>query len=311
MPQNLSDEDFKTPLIQQYGINKFDVFGQFFIWLLLFFSCSLIIAKIVQEVMLMYFNTENIVSVVKANNDFLAFYYLQIPSTIFSFLLPALIFAYLKDKNIKQYTQTNVLFPTYLLILIPLLLYSFYIGMVYPSFFINKYMYWSDWLKSYQDEYKYITDNMMKNISTQNLILCLITVAILPAVCEEFLFRGTLQKMFSEKMNIHIAVLLSSVVFSLIHFDFSGFLPRILLGMFLGYLFYYSGSLWTSIFAHALNNGSQVVFMYLNNKGIYKIDVDNPEMPAIWEILAYSVVFIVLWMIFYHFSQKNKKSNFA
>ena len=112
-------------------------------------------------------------------------------------------------------------------------------------------------------------------------------------------------------MNIHIAGLLSSVVFSLIHFDFSGFLPRILLGMFLGYLFYYSGSLWTSIFAHALNNGSQVIFMYLNNKGIYKIDVDNPEMPAIWEILTYSVVFIVLWMIFYHFSQKNKKSNFA
>ena len=172
-------------------------------------------------------------------------------------------------------------------------------------------MFWSDWLKDLQTEYKYITENMLNNSTILNLILCFITVAILPAVCEEFLFRGTLQKLFNEKLNIHIAVILSSIIFSLVHFDFSGFLPRIALGMFLGYLFYYSGSLWTSIFAHIVNNGSQVIFMYLNNAGIYKMDVENPEMPKAWELIVYTVAFTGLWYLFYHFAQKRKNSIFV
>ncbi|MCC6582235.1 MAG: CPBP family intramembrane metalloprotease, partial [Chitinophagales bacterium] len=92
---------------------------------------------------------------------------------------------------------------------------------------------------------------------------------------------------------------------------FSGFLPRVILGMFLGYLFYYSGSLWTSIFAHAVNNGSQVVFMYLNNKGIYKMDVDNPVMPKALELIVYTAAFAGLCYIFYHFAQKRKNSTFV
>lgn len=42
-------------------------------------------------------------------------------------------------------------------------------------------------------------------------------------------------------------------------------------------------------FAHLVNNGAQVVFIYLNNKGIYKMDVENPEMPQVWELIVYTL----------------------
>jgi hypothetical protein len=311
MSQNILDDDLKTSKLPPKGIDKYEIGTQFLIWIGIFFGCTILISKIVQELMQIIYRTDNIVSIVKTSNNFKPFYYLQMPTTIASFLVPAFIFSFLKDRKIMSYLNINVFFQPYLFFLIPMMLYTFYIGIVYPSFFINRWMFWSNWLKVFQDEYKYITDNMLNDTSVVNLVLCLVAVAILPAICEEFLFRGTLQKLFSERMNIHIAILLSSFIFSFIHFDFSAFLPRIILGMFLGYLFYYSGSLWLSVFAHAVNNGSQVVMMYLNKKGIYKVDVDNPTMPAVWEIVVYTIAFAVLWMLFYHFAQKNKKTNFA
>ena len=157
-----------------------------------------------------------------------------------------------------------------------------------------------------QEEYKIVVEGLLKDKSIFVFILNFITIAILPAICEEWIFRGTLQKFFAEKMNIHIAIFFASVVFSLIHFEFSGFLPRIILGMLLGYVFYISGSLWASIFLHAVNNGAQVILMYCNNTGIYKSDMDNPEMPKNWELFVYTLVFYALISIFYYFCKRKK-----
>ena len=156
-----------------------------------------------------------------------------------------------------------------------------------------------------QGEYKLIVDALLNDKTIFVFILNLFTIAIIPAVCEEWIFRGTLQKQLSERLNIHLAVFLSAIFFSLIHFEFSGFLPRVLLGIFLGYLFYYSGSLWTNIFAHVVNNTAQIVMMYLNTTGIYKSDTDNPEMPKTWELIVYSLGFMGLWFVFHYFSQKR------
>jgi hypothetical protein len=76
-------------------------------------------------------------------------------------------------------------------------------------------------------------------------------------------------------MNPHVAIILSAAIFSFIHFQFYGFLPRMFLGILLGYMFYITGSLWTSILMHFLNNGAAVVLYYLNNKGTISIDIDH------------------------------------
>jgi membrane protease YdiL (CAAX protease family) len=85
----------------------------------------------------------------------------------------------------------------------------------------------------------------------------------LPALCEETFFRaGLLGGMINSRMNKHIAVWLSAFIFSFIHFQFLGFMPRFILGAFLGYCFIYTKSIWTSITFHFINNFAAVMIMY-------------------------------------------------
>lgn len=96
------------------------------------------------------------------------------------------------------------------------------------------------------------------------LITNLFIVAVLPAVGEELFFRGALQKgLINSKVNKHIAIWLTAAIFSFIHMQFYGFLPRLLLGALFGYLVVWSGSLWYSIWAHFVNNAAGVTIMYL------------------------------------------------
>ena len=85
----------------------------------------------------------------------------------------------------------------------------------------------------------------------------------LTGIGEEMLFRGTIQRIFSEgKVNTHIAVWCSAFIFSALHFQLFGFIPRMLLGAFFGYLYVWSGSLWLPILAHALNNSLSTLTYY-------------------------------------------------
>ncbi len=87
----------------------------------------------------------------------------------------------------------------------------------------------------------------------------LVAVAILPAICEELTFRGVLQPLFARWTgSAHVGIWISALLFSAIHLQFQGFLPRMILGAGLGYLVYYSGSLWPAIVAHFLNNAMAV-----------------------------------------------------
>jgi CAAX amino terminal protease family. len=95
-------------------------------------------------------------------------------------------------------------------------------------------------------------------------VLNLVALAITPAICEEMFFRGVMQKFFVDNIrNKHIAILLTAFIFSAIHMQFSGLLPRFILGAVLGYLFYSSGSLWLSIVAHATNNALVVIAAFI------------------------------------------------
>lgn len=310
MTENLLDDGLKTPLIQRQGINNYSFYAQLFIWIGIFAGCFFLAQMVSGVIILLHYKSADIKQIASNPADLNALRYAQMLATLFSFLLPALIFSKLKDSPITKYSNANVGLSPVFIILVPFLLIAFY-PLINLSFFVNKMMFWNDWFKEYQGDYKNIVEGLLKDQSIFVFILNILTVAVLPAICEEWIFRGTLQKLLSEKLNIHVAVFIAAFFFSLIHFEFSGFLPRVILGMFLGYLFYYSGSLWTSIFAHVVNNGAQVVFMYLNNTGVYKMDIENPEMPKAWELIVYTFAFAGLWYLFYHFAQKRKNSTFA
>ena len=133
-----------------------------------------------------------------------------------------------------------------------------------------------EWMKSLEEAAQATTERMLNASSIGDLLLNLLIIALIPAVGEELTFRGVLQQSLTRHMkNPHVAIWLSAAIFSFIHFQFYGFLPRMFLGVLLGYMFHITGSLWTSIAMHFVNNGTAVMLYYLNNKGILDVDVEH------------------------------------
>ena len=150
-------------------------------------------------------------------------------------------------------------------------------------------------LKQLEETAGDLTEQMLQVDSIGGLLFNLLVIALIPAIGEELTFRGVLQQALTKRMNVHVAVFLSAFIFSFIHFQFYGFLPRMFLGLLLGYLFYYSGSLWTSILMHFVNNGAAVVVSYLQYKNHIDVDVDNfGATDSVWVLLASLIVTVGL-----------------
>ena len=113
-------------------------------------------------------------------------------------------------------------------------------------------------------------------------------MALIPAVSEEFIFRGAIQQTCAKWFdNHHIASIVTAAVFSLIHFDLFNFIPRFIMGIVLGYLFYFSGSIWTSVCVHFFNNGVIVVMYYFTGyNSTESIAFDNTILNVILVILS-------------------------
>ena len=150
-----------------------------------------------------------------------------------------------------------------------------------------------------------LTERMLQVDSFGGLLFNLLVIALIPAIGEELTFRGVLQQALTRRCNVHVAVFLSAFIFSFIHFQFYGFLPRMFLGLLLGYLFYYSGSLWTSILMHFVNNGAAVVVAYLDYKGQIDVDIDHFGATSnVWLLGASLVVTVGLIILSAKFKNK-------
>jgi membrane protease YdiL (CAAX protease family) len=133
-----------------------------------------------------------------------------------------------------------------------------------------------EWMKTTEAEAAKLTDAFMNMPAFGGFLFNLVMIALLPAIGEEFLFRGLLQRLFKDWTgNIHAAIFISAFLFSALHMQFYGFFPRMMLGIMFGYLFYWSGSLWVPVFAHFINNGSAVIFSYLGQHGFLQGDYEN------------------------------------
>jgi membrane protease YdiL (CAAX protease family) len=120
--------------------------------------------------------------------------------------------------------------------------------------------------KAAEESSKNMVNVMISGTSISALIINILLVGLLPAVGEELLFRGVIQKHLAAMFkNQHVAIFIAAFLFSAVHFQFYGFIPRLMLGMIFGYLVYYSGSMWTAIFAHFFNNSMAVIAIFLQN----------------------------------------------
>lgn len=147
------------------------------------------------------------------------------------------------------------------------------------------------------------------------LIMSILIVGIFTGLGEEIFFRGGLMRLFSciKGMSPHVAIWLTAFLFSALHMQFLGFVPRMLLGVFFGYLTFWSGSLWLPIMIHALNNSILVTTDWINNRGGSQIDVnsiglgDNALVLNIASIILTVIVFYALYKQSKLLDKKNDK----
>ena len=121
-------------------------------------------------------------------------------------------------------------------------------------------------IEELEESARQATEMLIGGTSVGDLLVNLLVVALIPAVGEELLFRGVIQRTLQQRYNLHAAVWITAAVFSFAHFQFLGFYPRLLLGVLLGYAAGWSGSLRTSMLLHFFNNGSLVVVYWLCNR---------------------------------------------
>ena len=155
------------------------------------------------------------------------------------------------------------------------------------------------WMRVHEEEARSSVKLLLGNNTIGSLITDLLIVGVLAGLSEEILFRGTLQQLFSSSgINRHVAVWLTAVIFSAIHMQFFGFVPRLLLGAYFGYLLWWSGSLWLPAIIHALNNSIVVYSTWLHGTtaeggGDNALDswgVDSPTLIIASAILTFFVV---------------------
>ncbi|MCU0439833.1 MAG: CPBP family intramembrane metalloprotease [Raineya sp.] len=132
-----------------------------------------------------------------------------------------------------------------------------------------------------------------------DMLIVLVVIAVIPAFAEEYLFRGLLQTEFLKWFkNGHIAVWLAAIIFSAIHFQFLGFLPRMILGAFLGYLYLWSGNIWYSITGHFVNNGIQVLALYLYQTKQIEQDVTETTRAPLMAVVIGTILLGISLFLF-------------
>jgi len=143
-------------------------------------------------------------------------------------------------------------------------------GIQFPSFLEGV----EKWMRTAEDNAQRVTELMLQGESWSDLLWQLLVVAVMAGFGEELLFRGTLQSIVSSKGRIHSAIWITAFIFSLIHMQFYGFIPRLLLGAWFGYLLLWSGSIWVPVAAHFANNAISIAFHYAEKNKYLPSDPD-------------------------------------
>ena len=169
------------------------------------------------------------------------------------------------------------------------LLAEWNMGMKLPSFLAS----FEEMMRQMEESANMLTERFLNTSSVGMMVVNLFVMALLPAVGEEMMFRGWLQRVLGKSVNYHIAIWVSAFVFSAIHFQFYGFIPRMLIGAALGYLYCYTGSLWAPIIAHFTNNAAAGVFAFLAYNGYTTVNFDLIGTGDTWYLSVASVAVCV------------------
>ncbi|MEQ8925684.1 MAG: CPBP family intramembrane glutamic endopeptidase [Fulvivirga sp.] len=237
-------------------------------------------------------------------------YFLQGGATIGMILLPA-IYLKLRESDFMRGLNTKVSDPRGIFLSIFITI-SF---MGVNSFFIewNSELSFPSWMQGFENWARNLESQAMEMTtfltnfnSFGDFAIAFIIIAVFPAFAEEYVFRGLLQKrIFQGTGKIHLAIWVSAILFSSIHMQFFGFIPRILLGTLFGYLYFWSGNFWVPVAAHFTNNGFTLIMIYLANTGAIDYDIQNTESPTLASVGIFTIITVGL---VYYFRKLHSNS---
>lgn len=139
-----------------------------------------------------------------------------------------------------------------------------------------------EYLTSMEKQAEILVKLFTSNLTPATFALTFVVVSILPGIGEELVFRGMIQTELQRAVgNPHVGIWLAAAFFSAFHMQFFGFFPRMLIGALLGYLYFWSGNLWVPVLAHMLNNGLQLLGLYLYQLGVHSLDVESTESAPV------------------------------
>lgn len=232
------------------------------------------------------------------------FYIVQGCSTFFGLIMiPALVILARQQPLKKLLEIPNTQLSAYLIVVFAtisfMLVNSPFIewnaNLTFPDFMKG----FEEWARTREDYAGVVTNFLTTFNTTGEFILAFVVIAILPAIGEELVFRGLIQpQLVKHTGNIHVAVWVSAILFSALHMQFFGFVPRMLLGALFGYLYFWSGNLWVAILAHFINNGFSVLMLYLYQQKMSELDMNSTE-SAPWPVVAGAAVISFTLLYFF------------
>lgn len=207
-----------------------------------------------------------------------------------------LIFLRIRERNATRYLSERN--SDWLIYVLSLAVIIFFMGVnalfidwnanfTFPEFMRG----FEEWARSNEENLAEATIFITRFANVGEFLLAFVVIAIIPAIGEEIVFRGILQrKMIEARVNPHLAIWISAILFSAIHIQFFGFVPRLLLGALFGYLYFWTGDLKIAMFAHFVNNGFTLLMAYLNQLGLVEFDMENSESPELFTVGIFAII---------------------
>ena len=244
--------------------------------------------------------------------------YFQVIISIGIFVLPPFIIAYVFKGGITRYLSLNR--KPYLF---SILIVS--ITMILAIPFINFLAEWNSklsfpealagiehFMKTAEKDAEKLTLAFLKAEGAGTLFINLFVIALIPAIGEELLFRGVFQRIITDwARNVHVGIWVAAFMFSAMHFQFYGFVPRMLMGAFFGYLLVWSKNIWLPVAAHFVNNAFAVVAFYLMGRSVIS---DKAETIGTGDgsfiAASVSITFVILLLyILFKYEREKKEAN--
>jgi uncharacterized protein len=240
--------------------------------------------------------------------------FMVISQEVSIFIIPSILILSLIKQDHRKYL-INFAMPELKDVIIVILLVFCIFPLTGYAGRLNAEMHFPEWLKGVEGWMKekedYATQLLNLLITSKTagvMVFNIIILAVIPAIGEELIFRGVFQKIFCNLFKSgHLAIWLTAFAFSALHFQFFGFLPRFILGLVFGYLYYWGGTLWLPVIAHFVNNAVPVAGAYIqgwdNSKSGFEI--------LKWQQLLILPLTVIMSIIIFQYFRNNFKRRTA